>query len=404
MRIRFAWIAAGVIVVAAGTATSSAQSNFGPFVVDTTGKAPTAGWIFTPSLLYSTVWDDNALLQGNGDLQPGDLLNVINPSATLAYNGKRTQVNGSYDGSFLLYRQYGTLDSYDQHGSLTAREFLTPHVSVFVRNFLGIAPTTQAVQLVAVPFVRTGSDIYDLHGGVDAELSNRLSLSGSYNFEWVKFDATPAFAELLQGGHAHGATAIGRYRVGSLTTVTGTYNLQRATVADGLQTFNVQQMMGGVEQRLTQTTTIGGEIGISRLDVNTIGGLSQTGLAFLVRLNHQVQKAFVGASYSRSFVPSYSFGGTFQNEELGAHFDLPVIRRVYAASSFAWRRNQPLASAGPSLYSVWYEGHFGYALRPWARLEGFYAREHQSIARPGGILDRNRLGFQVITSTPMRLR
>jgi hypothetical protein len=162
-------------------------------------------------------------------------------------------------------------------------------------------------------------------------------------------------------------------------------------------------MMGGIEQRLNETTTIGGEIGLSRLDVSTIAG-SRAGLAFHVRLSRQVQKAIVGASYARSFVPSYSFGGTFQNQELAAHFDLPIVRRVYASSSFAWRINQPLASIGPNLHSLWYEGHFGYALRPWARIEGFYGHDHQSIARPGGLLDRNRLGIQVITSAPMRLR
>ena len=49
-------------------------------------------------------------------------------------------------------------------------------------------------------------------------------------------------------------------------------------------------------------------------------------------------------------------------------------------------------------------GNLGYALTQWLRLEGFYAGSHQTIDRPGGLVDRNRIGFQLITSSPLRVR
>ena len=38
------------------------------------------------------------------------------------------------------------------------------------------------------------------------------------------------------------------------------------------------------------------------------------------------------------------------------------------------------------------------------RVEGFYGRTQQKIDRPGGRLERNRIGVQVVTAKPMRIR
>jgi hypothetical protein len=56
------------------------------------------------------------------------------------------------------------------------------------------------------------------------------------------------------------------------------------------------------------------------------------------------------------------------------------------------------------LRTYWIEASVGYAATPWVRFEGFYGGSHQTIDRPGGVLDRNRIGFQVITARPMRIR
>jgi hypothetical protein len=56
------------------------------------------------------------------------------------------------------------------------------------------------------------------------------------------------------------------------------------------------------------------------------------------------------------------------------------------------------------LWSYWLEGTLGYAATPWVHLEAFYAGTRQTIDRPGGTLNRNRIGFQVTTAKPVRVQ
>src|SRR5436309_3028398 len=90
---------------------AAAQSNF----VETAGADAQAhsGWSLTPSLGYSGSWDDNVLVRGKGDAIEADFLSMVNPRATLGFNGRRNQLSATYDGSFQLYRQFSSLDSYD---------------------------------------------------------------------------------------------------------------------------------------------------------------------------------------------------------------------------------------------------------------------------------------------------
>src|SRR5215470_8854415 len=75
------------------------------------------GWSLVPSLGASQTYDDNVTLLGTGGTQVSDLINALNPSAALNYNGSRAQLAARYDGSFLLYRSSTSLDSYAQNGS-----------------------------------------------------------------------------------------------------------------------------------------------------------------------------------------------------------------------------------------------------------------------------------------------
>jgi hypothetical protein len=77
---------------------------------------------------------------------------------------------------------------------------------------------------------------------------------------------------------------------------------------------------------------------------------------------------------------------------------------VYTTSSLSWRRDDPLIFGELPLRSYWVEGSVGYAFTPWMRFEVFYAGTRQTIDRPGGELDRNRVGIQIITAKPVRIR
>jgi hypothetical protein len=83
---------------------------------------------------------------------------------------------------------------------------------------------------------------------------------------------------------------------------------------------------------------------------------------------------------------------------------VPLARRVYVQGGVSWRRNDPLTELEFPLRSVWLEGTLGYAMTQWARLEVFYGGTHQDTDQPGGELDRNRFGLQIVTAKPVRIR
>lgn len=396
-------IAVAVVVALAALVSAPASAQDSNFALSPASQnvAVTSGWTFTPTMLYQTAWDDNVLLRGTGDTAPADLLNILNPRAGAGYASHRTQFDANYDGAFLLYRDNSPLDSYDQHGSVSLRRLVTPHVTLFVMDSGALVPTTELVQIVAVPFVRTGSQFDSLRGGVEAALSKYTSISVAYDFEWVAFDQSQAFSEFLQGGHSHGGTFALKHAITATTTLTGDYNIQHAFVLGG--TFDVQNGSVGVDQRLSEETRVFGAIGISRVEASEFGP-ARTGPAVRAGITHQMEHVNVGAEYSRSYVPAFGFGGTYENEEITGHVSAPLARRVYVQSSVSWRRNDPLTPKELQVRSLWVEGILGYAVQPWMRIEGFYSGTNQATDIPGGEYNRNRVGVQVVTAKPMRIR
>ncbi len=382
-------------------AAAAQESNFVP-VASANMQAP-AGWSLTPSMTYGVNRDDNVLIRGKGDATTADVLNVINPRGSLDLNGRRGQLSVTYDGAFVLYRDLNALNSYDQHASFFGRRLLSPHVAVFVRNTAASVPTTELSQFIAVPFVRTGSRLDDLRTGVEAAFTKRTSMVVSYDFQWVQFDHRQPGSEALRGGHSHGATLTLKHHLSERFALTSDYDIQHATIGGGEQAFDVQNAWAGGDYKLSDLAHVFAEGGVSRLGVTQLSGV-RTGPAWRVGLARQFRAAGIDLLYSRSFVPSYGFGGTMQNEEATARFRVPVSRRVYSTSALSWRRNDPLTPGEVPLRSYWVEGTLGYAATPWVRLEMFYAGTRQTIDRPGGTLDRNRIGFQVTTAKPVRVQ
>ena len=382
-------------------AAAAQETNLVP-TADANPLAP-VGWSFTPSLTYSGAWDDNVLIRGKGDSTPRDFLNVVNPRGALDFNGRRGQMALSYDGAFLLYRDLHSLDSYDQHAWFFGRRLIAPHVALFVRNTAASVPTTELAQLIAIPFVRTGSRLDNFRTGVEAAFTKRTSMVASYDFEYVDFDHSQPGAEGLRGGHSHGGTVNLRHILSDRLSLTADYGFQHAIIGTIGQTFDIQNAWVGGEYRLTDLTRVFGAGGISRLAATEISA-NRTGPAWRFGLTRDLRTAAVDLLYTRSFVPSYGFGGTMQNEEATARLRLPLARRVYTSTAVSWRRNDPLFDVELPLRSVWIEGTIGYAVTPFVHVEAFYGGTHQTIDRPGGVLDRNRIGFQVITAKPVRIR
>jgi hypothetical protein len=225
----------------------------------------------------------------------------------------------------------------------------------------------------------------------------------SYDFEYVDFDQSQPGAEGLRGGHSHGGSFNLRHILTDRLTLTADYGFQHALVGTIGQTFDVQNAWVGGEYKLSNLTRVFAAGGVSRL-ASTEVSTNRTGPAWRLGLIRQFRQAGVDLVYTRSFVPSYGFGGTMQNEEASARLRLPLARRVYTSTAVSWRRNDPLLESELPLRSLWIEGTIGYAVTPSVRVEAFYNGTHQTIDRPGGVLDRNRIGFQVITAKPVRIR
>jgi uncharacterized protein (PEP-CTERM system associated) len=360
------------------------------------------GWSFTPMFIVGTGWDDNVLVRGQGDPTPGDLLSVLRPGGTLDFNGRRGQLSASYDGALALYRDLHELNSFDQRSSFSGRRLLSRHVAFFMTNSAAAVPTTELSRLVAVPFVRTGSRLEDLRTGIEAAFTKRTSAVFSYGFQWVDFDQVPG-SEALVGGQSHGVTVILRHVLTGRLALTADYDLQHATFRADDQTFDVQNSSAGADYKLTDRIRVFAAGGVSRLGVTPLAP-DRTGPAWRAGLVSTAGRLGVDLRYSQSFVPSYGFGGTMQNEELTGRLQLRLGRRVQATSALSWRRDDPLTLGELPLRSHWIEGGIGYAVTPRVRFQVFFAGTHQTIDRPGGALNRNRVGFQMITTKPVRIR
>jgi len=254
-----------------------------------------------------------------------------------------------------------------------------------------------------VPFIRAGSKLEDFRGGMDATLTKFTTVTAAYNFQWVTFGQTKASGDfLLRGGHSNGGSVSLKHQLDDSTSLVSSYSLQHAFVNnDG--SFDVQNGDVGLERQLLPQTRVFGAFGFSHLNVSD-NGPARTGPAWRAGVTHHLKRTAITASYFRSYVPAFAFGGTFQNEELIGQVQAPVARRIYVQSSVSWRRNEPLEANSLRLKTFWVEGTVGYALQPWIHLEGFFWGEHQVIDRPGGTVGRKRIGFQIVTSKPLRIR
>jgi len=389
------------IVFVALLAPGLAHAQYSNFTPMPDQGQPGTGWVFDPGLAVGTSWDNNVLVRGQGNETPNDVLNVVSPRVGLDYNGRRGQLAATYDGSFLLYRELNQLNGYDQRSTVLAKRLLTKHVSLFARNTAAFVPTTELAEFVAVPFVRTGSRLEDLRTGVEAGLTKFTTIAATYDFEIVDFDQTSPAASRLQGGYSHGATFTLRHLLNPHLTITTDYQFQHAALRRE-QTFDIHNGWVGVDYKISELTHIYGAGGISRLGVTEFG-TERTGPAWRAGLEHGIRTATVDVHYSRSFVPSYGFGGTMQNEEATARLRTPIGRRLSASSALSLRRDDPLTLGEVPLRSFWVEGTLGYAMTRWVRMEGYFATTHQTITRPGGELGRTRAGIQVVTGRPMRL-
>jgi hypothetical protein len=370
-----------------------------------------AGWVFTPAISVAETFDDNVLLSGEGaDSLTSDFVTAVTPRGALSFRGRHTTFSADYRGSYQLYQELSALNAFEQRGTVSAEHRISPYLSLFARNNLSKSPTTDDLDIPGVVFRREGVLMDDFNGGVEMRFSPRSSLKASYVFQWLRFDGLSEAQindPLRRGGHAHGGIAEYDYRLGPRVSIGAHFEGRRAQV-DTSREFDIQNLLGTVDLRLSPHFSLSGGAGYSWLGTD-LENERRSAPAFRVSLNRTGERLGWHVGYRKSFLPSFGFGGTFQNQEFEGSFIAPLARRLDVSGSLSVRDSDPLSSDPlsaelPGLRSVWVRSSVSYLATRWMRVEGFYAVTLQDARRAGGQIDRSRLGVQVVTSTRMRVR
>lgn len=384
-----------------------------------------AGWVFTPSISFGGGYDDNVLLANRGSEPPGDYASPLGPSASLDFNSNRTRFSSGYDGSFTFYRTLDELTSFEHYARASLSHRLTKRVTIIAEESFARAPTTDALQLAGIPFYRVGSATNTVGGGVDVALSKVMSLTSHYSWRRVNFDYDNFTGRELLGGNAHEAEVTVNRALSTRLTVSGRYSLISGALGEATNAanlvdrgnFQIHTGAGSLTYRVTPTLSVSGGAGVARMstsvgivpEVNEAAALeanrSDVGPTIEAGVNWRRERYQASLSYQRSFIPSFGFGGTFQNQEWVANLHVPFARnRAYADGSFAWFDNESLFELQPTLKTMWISGKVGYRVTPWFSVEGYYGRSQQDAQIAGGNLDRNQVGFRVVAAKPIRLR
>lgn len=389
---------AGVLLLAATAAAQ--QTDLG----DLTGAQPSAtpGWAVTPMLVLSHTYDENVLLHGPGDPQNRDSIDIINPRADLRYNGPHATFSVRYDGAFARYNSLSDLNSYTQRATVSGKRQLSKRLSFFLDASATAAPTTEVLELSGVPFVRTGVFTDAIRTGFETSVTSHTNISIDARLEHAQFDATQQFKDVLVGGNSVAADLSVRHRISGKTTLTADLDAQRATLGPAREPFDIQHATAGAERQFSEHVRLFAAGGISRLGPSAFGP-ERIDPSWKLGLIQRYRTAIIELSYNRSFVPSFGFGGTTQNEEFLGRVHLPITRAIYTTDLVSWRRNDPLVIDVSHLRALWVEVSVGYAARPWIRIEGFFNGTRQD-AGVSSALTHNQYGIQVITSTPVRIR
>ena len=361
------------------------------------------GWIFTPAIESGGAWDTNILLANAGDNPPKDYATPVNPSAGLEYRGRRTRLSTGYEGAFLLYRNFSELNSTEQHARARVEHRASARFMFFGEETYSSVPTTDSLILSGVPFYRVGSQMNEVAAGTEARLSRTVTLRGNYSLNRVTFAKDSPAGGDLQGGHAH-QFVLGLDRaITKRLAFTAEYEAWRAVVSGGLDHFATNTASVGLEYDLTESLSVFGLGGVSRLGAG-VGHGTQIGPAMRAGITHRAHHIVLSGVYSRSYIPSFGFGGTFQNEEWQGNAHLPFYgTRGYIDGSLARFSNDPLEATQPSLRTLWLSGTLGYRLTRWLSAEGYYVHSQQDSQRAGGDLGRHQVGFRMRAAKPVRL-
>ena len=384
----------------------SAQERLGSSTPEPTYRA---GWTFTPSVGFAETYDDNISLFGRGsaDQQNDDYLSTISPGARVHYAGKHTTMGVGYTGTFLNYQTFSVLNRWDQRGHFDLRRQETARLKWFGNASAAAVPTTDLIELGGLPFRHTGARELAGRGGFEYAFNAKNSILHSANYQAIDFDRNPAVSLGLLGGRIFESMNGWRHKFDSRLALGADYSFRRSTVVGDTNAFDIHTSEAAVDYQLSPDWSFSGGAGMVYLQATPLTA-ARTGPSYRARIDRLNGGTLFHIGYLRSYIPSFGFGGTVQNQEIGVGYRTPLFgsRHFYLDNSAVVRDNQPLTSIQNQLplRSLRTFSTFGWEPQPWVRLEAFYSRIQQSSLRAGGLMERNRVGFQIVTSKPMRMQ
>ena len=376
-----------------------------------------AGWTFTPTLGVAETYDTNVSLFGEGHTGNEDYIASVAPGADLHYYGKHTLIDVDYSGSFLDYNRFSALNRWDQRAKFDLRQQQTSRLTWFGHLTGALLPSTDLVDLGGIPYRKTGAKTADGRGGIEYALGAHDSLTSSASYQVISFDRPEVDNAILRGGRIFESMNAWRHRVSAHIALGADYSLRRAVVSGDQEPFDFHTTEAALDYQFSQLWSVSGGAGVVYLQRTSLTE-AKVGPAWRVSVQRSQAGTTFHIGYLRTFIPSFGFGGTVQSQDVSAGFRTPLFhaRHLYLDGSAVFRDNQPLTGVGVivdpvtgqveqlPLRSLRTHALIGWEPQPWVRLEMFYSVVQQSSLRAGGYLDRNRIGFQIVTSKPMRMQ
>lgn len=368
-----------------------------------------AGWTLTPSIGFGETYDDNISLFGirTAEESNNDVVQSWFPAANLHYEGRHTDFTAGYTGSFIAYRNFSALNRWGQHAHLDVKRQETARVKWSATGNVLAVPTTDLVDVGGLPYRRTGATTSDARATVTYVVSARDSFSGAGGVQYVDFDQPVTSDGILHGGHVFEGVGGYRHRVSSRLAFGGDYALRRALIIGSVEPFDLHSVQGAVDYDINALWIVSGAAGIVYLAPNGIAE-SRLGPAWRATVERRRAGRSFHAAFLQSYIPSFGFGGTVRNQEMsvGLHAPLFHSRRFYTEQSLIFRNDRPLTTEFQQLplRSLRTLSLVGWAPHEWVRFEAFYARTQQTSLSVFSQLYRNRIGFQIVTSKPVRMQ
>jgi hypothetical protein len=374
-----------------------------------TDGAKSPGWTFTPTVGVSETYDDNVSLFGTGTTSPNaDYVSSVFPGANLGYTGRHTRLDMGYTGSFLNYRTFSALNRWDQRAHVAVKREESARLAWFANANAAMMPSTDLVDFGGIPYRRVGAETYETRGGVSYALGRRDTISTSLSYQDVTFqNSETSLRDFLRGGHIFESLTAYRRALSERLSAGVDYSFRLASVLGDSEQFDISTVEAAGDYQLSPAWSVSAGLGVVHLQANALAA-ARTGPAARVTLERHQEGRLFHVGYLRSYIPSFGFGGTIQNQELGVGFRTPLFhsRHFYTDHSLVFRDDTPLSGSIEQLplRSLRTSSIVGWGPQPWVRIEAFYARVQQSTLRPGGDVDRNRVGIQIVTSKPMRMQ